>query len=254
VNLTKAVDRLAAAGCVAAEREARELADAAPDDATLDAWLRRREAGEPPAWITGTVRFAGCRLHVGRGVYVPRPQTEDLARRAARLLPTRGRAVDVCTGSGAIAAHLSAAVPGATVIGIDRDPVAARCARRNGVPVVLGDLAAPLRADPVTDVVTAVAPYVPTRELAFLPPDVRRYEPRAALDGGTDGLTLVRRVVEHAARLLRVGGWLLVEVGGEQDEQLAPWLAANGFDDVRSWSDADDDLRGVAARFSARGR
>lgn len=254
MRLSTVAHRLAAAGCVAAAEEATRLVDAAPDAATLEAWVRRREAGEPPAWITGTVDFGGRTVHVDPGVYVPRPQTRELARRAARLLPARGRAVDLCTGSGAVAAHLVTAVRDAFVVGVDVDPRAARCARRNGVLTVAGDLAAALHGDADFDVVTAVPPYVPTGELAFLPADVRRYEPVRALDGGADGLGPTRRVVAEAARLLRPGGWLLVEVGGEQDDALAPTLAVHGFEAVAPWRDDDDDLRGIAARASGRGR
>jgi len=93
-------ERLAAAGCVAAAEEAAELVAGAPDRTTLERWIGRREAGEPPAWILGTTTFCGRPWRVLTGVYVPRPQTEDLARRAAALLPGRGRAVDLCTGAG----------------------------------------------------------------------------------------------------------------------------------------------------------
>jgi release factor glutamine methyltransferase len=254
VNRATVVDRLVVAGCVAADEEAEQFLAAAPDDATLDAWLRRREAGEPPAWITGAVDFAGCRVRIDPGVYVPRPQTEELVRRAAAVLPARGRAVDLCTGSGAVAAWLAATVPGATVIGVELDPRAAACARRNGVRVVVGDGADALGGDGSFDVVTAVAPYVPTEALAFLPADVRRYEPRSALDGGADGLDVVRRVIVDAARLLRAGGWLFVEVGGAQADALASHLAAHGFAPVDPWHDPDGDLRGIAARASGRGR
>src|SRR5205807_7015637 len=116
------IERLMAAGCVAAEEEAAELLTAAPDDTALEAWIRRREQGEPLAWITGTFRFCGHTLQVDPGLYVPRSQSEELARRAASLLAaTSGRAVDLCTGIGAIAAHLMAEVPAAMVIGIDID-------------------------------------------------------------------------------------------------------------------------------------
>jgi release factor glutamine methyltransferase len=251
-QLTAAVvDRLVAAGCVAAEDEAADYLAAAPDPATLEAWLRRRERGEPPAWITGTVEFCGRRLHAAPGVYVPRSQTEGLAQRAAALLPAGGRAVDLCTGTGAVAAHLRASVTGAVVVGVDLDPRAAACARRNGVPAAVGDLDAPLRAGTGADLVTAVAPYVPTGDLGLLPADVQRYEPRLALDGGADGLDLVRGVVAAAGRLLRAGGWLVTEVGGDQDEALAPTLAAAGFADVTPWYDEDGDLRGIAARSAA---
>jgi len=106
------------------------------------------------------------------------------------------------------------------VIGVDCDLRAATCAVSNGLPTIVGDLAAPIGGDGTFDVVTAVAPYVPTSSLGLLPADVQRYEPRLALDGGVDGLALVRRVADAAARLLRPGGWLLTEVGGDQDATL----------------------------------
>ncbi len=244
-------DRLIAAGCLAAEEEAEELIGAARDETNLEASLRRREAGEPLAWITGTMRFCGHTLSVDPGVYVPRIQSEELATRAAELM-ARGdrtsRAVDLCTGSGAVAVHLMASVPGATVVAVDSDHLAADCARRNGVPAVVGDLGQPF-ARRAFDVVTAVAPYVPTADLRFLPADVQRHEPRVALDGGRDGLDLVRRVVASVADLLRPGGWLLTEVGGEQDRGLAATLEACGFGSAATWSDEDGELRGLAAQL-----
>src|SRR5579884_2642448 len=237
------VARLRRAGCVAAEEEAGELSDAATDDATLEAMVRRREVGEPLAWITGTTRFCGRAVAVDPGVYVPRLQSEALARRAATLLAgsSRRRAADLCTGSGAVAVHLLASVDGAQVVAVDVDMAAVRCARRNGVPAVCADLGRPLRAASF-DVVTAVAPYVPAAEIGFLPADARDHEPRRALDGGPDGLAVVRRVVAAAARLLSSGGWLLVEIGGDQDELLAPAMAEHGFSAVTPWHDDDGDL------------
>jgi release factor glutamine methyltransferase len=145
---------------------------------------------------------------------------------------------------------VAASVAGARVVAVDLDPRAARCARRNGVAAAVGDLAGPLRPR-AWDLVTAVAPYVPTAGIAYLPADVQRWEPRRALDGGDDGLDLVRRVVAAAADgLLRPGGWLAVEVGGDQDSLLAPTLAAHGFAPATAWHDEDGDLRGVAARWA----
>jgi len=241
-HLRTVADRLARAGCVSAPEEAAELLASAPDEGALESWVRRREQGEPLAWITGSIVFCGRTLHVVPGVYVPRLQTEELARRAAALLPDRGRALDLCTGIGAVAAHLKAEVPTASVIGIDIDRRAAACARRNGVPALIADLAAPVRGDGAFDVVTAVAPYVPTGAIRFLPADVQRYEPRVALDGGADGLDLVRRTITAAARLLCPGGRLLIEVGGDQDDGLH----AAGFDRTEPWWDDDGDLRGIA--------
>jgi release factor glutamine methyltransferase len=241
--------RLAAAGCVAPAAEAAALRSAAgADEADLEARLRRREQGEPLAWITGRVEFCGRSLRIEPGVYVPRPQTEELARRAAACLPERGRAADLCTGCGAIAAHLRGARQGAEVVGVDVDPLAVAVARHNGVATVLAEVdALPLRSG-AFDVVTAVAPYVPTDAIALLPADVQRHEPRVALDGGADGLHVVRRVVTAAARLLRPGGHLLTELGGDQAEALEPALADAGFVDAESWLDEDGDLRGLVAR------
>jgi release factor glutamine methyltransferase len=242
------VSRLRRAGCVAAEDEAEELLVSAPDDATLEAWIRRREGGEPLVWITGTTTFCGQPLRVDTGVYVPRAQTEELAHRAAAALAERGGwAADLCTGAGPVAAHLMAAVPGAHVVGTDIDRRAAGCARRNGVPVVLGNLGDPLRSR-AFEVVTAVVPYVPTGALRFLPSDVVRHEPRLALDGGRDGLDLARRIVMAAARLLYPRGWLFLELGGDQPERLAPTLAALGFGPATVWFDDDGDARGIAAQ------
>jgi release factor glutamine methyltransferase len=104
-------ERLAAAGCVAPDAEARELLHDEPDAAELEARLGRREAGEPLAWITGRTTFGGLGVRMVTGVYVPRAQTEELARRAAAVLPAHGVALDLCTGSGAVAAWMQRAVP-----------------------------------------------------------------------------------------------------------------------------------------------
>jgi len=253
LNAPTVIDRLMAAGCVAANEEAEELVAAAPDRPTLEAWIRRREQGEPLAWITGTLQFCGHTLRVEPGVYVPRLQSEELARRAAALLgPNGGRAADLCTGAGAIAVHLTTEAPMATVIGVDIDFRAVVCARRNGVLALVADLGQPLGSREF-DVVTAVAPYVPTGALRLLPADVQRYEPRFALDGGADGLDLVRRIVASAARLLRPGGWLLTELGGDQDKTLLPTLSGSGFDTADTWFDEDGDLRGLAAQATGSG-
>jgi release factor glutamine methyltransferase len=253
IDVETVARRLAAAGCVSAHDEAEQLVAGVVDDVDLEQRVRRRESGEPLAWITGRVAFCGRPLAIDAGVYVPRPQTETLARRAVARLPASGRAVDLCCGCGAVAAHLAVSVPSATVVGVDIDPVAVRCARRNGVVASTGDLDSIRGPDAGFDVVTAVPPYVPTRSIAFLPADVQRHEPRRALDGGADGLDVVRRVVTTAARLLRPGGWLLIELGADQDDALVPTLVAEGFGPaVERWYDDNGDLRGVAAARARR--
>ena len=167
---------LTEAGCVAAGEEADELIRAAAGDPdVLDDLVSRRTKGEPLAWLTGAVTFCGVGLLVAPGVYVPRSQTEPLARRAATLLPVAGVAVDLCTGVGAIAAVMTAAVPTAQVLATELDPDAVRCARRNGVEVFEGFLDDPLPRELAhrVDVLTAVVPYVPTGSFRLLPRDVQ---------------------------------------------------------------------------------
>jgi release factor glutamine methyltransferase len=248
------VAQLAAAGCVAAREEAEELMEAASGSVDLlDSMVARRVSGEPLAWVTGSTLFAGIRVRVDTGVYVPRWQTEPLARRAAHLLPDDGIAVDLCTGSGAIACVLSAASPQARVLASDIDWRACQCAAANGVEVLLGDLDDPLPLELMghVDVVTAVPPYVPSGSIAYLPSDARDHEPPHSLDGGPDGTRVLGRVVAAAARLLRPGGTLLVELGADQDLALAERLTAAGFSTPVDLRDEDDDLRGLEAMLAS---
>ena len=245
---------LTQAGCIAARKEADQLVRAAAGDPSLlDALVSRRTGGEPIAWLTGAVSFCGVELFVAPGVYVPRPQTEPLARRAATLLPATGVAVDLCTGAGAIAAVLAAAVPTAQVLATELDQDAVRCARRNGVEVFEGFLDDPLprQLEHRVDVLTAVVPYVPTDSLRLLPRDVQAFEPRLALDGGVDGTDLLVAVVRRSLRWLSPGGWLLLELGGDQAEPIGQLLRELGFEGVDVMADEDGDPRAICARLGA---
>ena len=237
--------RLAASGCVAADEEAAEIVAAAGGDAArLESLVTRRTHGEPLAWVVGSMTFCGIRIKVHTGVYVPRWQSEPLARRAAALLPERGRAVDLCTGAGAIACVLRAASPTAAVLATDIDAAAVACARENGVDALLGDLDEPLPSAVLgaVDVMTAVVPYVPTDQLPFLPRDVTAFEPRRALDGGERGLRLLSSAVARSTRWLRPGGWLLLELGGDQAAHVAQEMTAAGFVEtvVLQYEEGDD--------------
>ncbi len=241
---------LTEAGCIAASEEADELIHAAAGDSdVLEDLVARRTSGEPIAWLTGVVTFCGVRLFVAPGVYVPRLQTEPLARRAMTLLPSAGVAADLCTGVGAIAAVLAAAVPTAQVLATELDENAVRCARRNGVEVFEGFLDDPLpRAlEHRVDVLTAVVPYVPTDSLRLLPRDVQAFEPRLALDGGVDGTDVLVEVVRRSTRWLRPGGWLLLELGGDQAEPMGQLLHDVGFERLDVMADEDGDPRAICA-------
>lgn len=191
----------------------------------------RRAAGLPIEQVLGWAEFCGLRTAVDPGVFVPRRRTEFLAEQAIAVSRPGDVIVDLCCGAGAIGAVLAAAVDSAEVHAVDIDPAAVRCARRN-VPghVYQGDLYQPLPPGlrgRVT-IVVANVPYVPTGEIVFLPPEARAHEPQVALDGGTDGLDVLRRVAGGAPAWLAPGGHLLIETS----ERQAP-LAAAAFTDSR---------------------
>jgi release factor glutamine methyltransferase len=235
---------------VAAEEEADELTVAAGGDAVvLSSLVERRLTGEPLAWITGSVEFLGLSLRVDPGVYVPRWQSELLAERALARLPEGGVAVDLCTGSGALAAVLVRRSAASRVYATDMDERSVVCARSNGVDAFAGDLFAPLPASlrGTVDVVVGVVPYVPTGELSLLQRDTFTFETPLAYDGGPDGCALLRRALSGAARYLRAGGALLLELGGDEATLIADDLEYSGYSDVAVLSDEDGDVRGVEA-------
>ena len=227
------VTRLRAAGCVFAEDEARLLVAAARTPAELDTMVGRRAAGLPLEQVLGWADFCGLRIAVDPGVFVPRRRTEFLAREAVALARPGVVVVDMCCGTGAVGAALVAALERVELYAVDIDPAAVRCARRNvvGGRVYEGDLYGPL---PVglrgrVDIVVANAPYVPTQELRFLPPEAREYEPRVALDGGEDGLDVQRRVIAAAPEWLAAGGHLLIETSERQAPRTVEAVARSGL-------------------------
>jgi len=243
---------LTEAGCIAASEEADDLIQvAAGDPDVLDDLVSRRTNGEPIAWLTGAVTFCGVELSVTPGVYVPRWHTEPLARRAVTLLPVAGVAADLCTGAGAIAAVLTAAVPTARVLATELDHNAVQCAQRNGVEVFEGYLDDPLprEFEHRVDVLTAVVPYVPTDSIRLLPRDVQVFEPRLALDGGASGTDILVEVVRRSVRWLSPGGSILLELGGDQADPIGQLLYQVGFKDLDVMVDDDDDPRAVCARL-----
>jgi release factor glutamine methyltransferase len=251
-DIDRLTERLEEAGFVAAREDAEDLTAAAGgDQAVLRELVERRLTGEPLAWITGSVVFCEIDVRVDPGVYVPRWHTEPLARRAVAYLRADGIAVDVCTGSGAVAKVLMAARPAARVVATDIDAAAVACATANGVDAYHGDLFGPLPDDlrGRVNVIVAVVPYVPTAALTLLPSDTFRFERELPYDGGDDGLAVLRRVVAGAPAFLRPGGRLLVEIGGDEAEPLIAVLRACGFGAIEILRDEEDDVRGVDGRF-----
>lgn len=221
--------RLRSAGCVFAEDEAALLIEAGGD---LNALVDRRCGGEPLEYILGWVSFCGLRVAIDPGVFVPRQRTALLVREAIGCARPAAVVVDLCCGSGAIGAAVRAAEPTVELHAADIDPVAVACARRNlGSSVYQGDLfdALPTALRGRIDVLVANVPYVPSDAIAMMPPEARDYEPRVTLDGGADGLDLLRRVARAAAEWLAPGGSVLIETSDEQAPNAVDTFEAAGL-------------------------
>jgi release factor glutamine methyltransferase len=225
------VRRLRAAGCVFAEDEARLILSAGRTADALAELVQRRVAGEPLEHVLGWVAFCGLRVGVDPGVFVPRRRTELLVHEATALARPRPVVLDLCCGSGAVGMALGAALDGAQVYACDIEPAAVACARRNLAPargqVFEGDLfeALPTELRGRVDLLAANVPYVPTRAVATMPPEARDFEPLVALDGGEDGLAVMRRVSAAAPSWLAPRGHLLVETSERQAESAVRILA-----------------------------
>jgi release factor glutamine methyltransferase len=246
------VARLRAAGCVWAEDEARLLLAAAGEHAEPAAALERlvaaRVRGTPLEHVLGWVDFAGVRVAVDPGVFVPRRRTELLVDLAAAHAPAAPVVVELCCGSGAVARALARRVAPAEVHAADIDPAAVACARRNlaGIAAVhCGDLydALPGRLRGCVDVLVVNAPYVPTDELELLPVEARGHEPPHALDGGADGVDVHRRVAAGAPAWLSARGLVVIETSSRQAALTVAALSAAGLD-VRV---ERDEARGAVA-------
>ncbi|WP_430297269.1 putative protein N(5)-glutamine methyltransferase [Sinomonas sp. B1-1] len=268
------VRRLRAAGCVFAEKEARLLVEACRDTGRLEGLVARRVAGEPLEHLLGWADFAGRRIAVGPGVFVPRRRSELLVRLAVAHLhasrlgvtswesrpagaahdagPPPAVVVDLCCGSGAIGVAIAAALADGAALELhaaDVDPTAVEYARRNLAPwggtVHRGDLfealPAPLRGR--VQVLTANAPYVPTASIPFMPPEAREHEPLLALDGGSDGLDFHRSIASAAPEWLADGGVLVIEVSRRQAETAAELFASHG---LAPRIESDEELDAVA--------
>lgn len=271
--MNELVARLRAAGCVFAEDEARILTEAADGDAVrLEELTAARVRGLPLEHLVGWAELDGRRWLVAPGVFVPRQRSELLVReaasRAAATAPAERAAllVDLCCGcgalGGAVAARLLAAGYDVELHAADVDLVAVACAHDNlkaladddapgrlTAHTYTGDLADPLPPEVPgrVDVLVANAPYVPTEAIGLMPPEAREHEPHAALDGGDDGLAILRRVIDLASTLLRPGGHLLVETGEGQVSTAVGLMNAAG---LRSTVLTDEDLGATALAAS----
>lgn len=243
------VARLRAAGCVFAEDEAVLLREAAgDDDSRLQGLVARRVAGEPLEVIVGWAEFRGRRVAVEPGVFVPRRRTEVLVDQALAAASSGLVVVELCAGVAAVAAALAAEAPFLDIHAAELDPAAVAVARRNLAParVYEGDLyaALPPHLRGRVGILIANAPYVPTAEIASMPPEAREHEPQLALDGGSDGLDVQRRVIAGAPEWLAAGGLLLVETSVRQAPATVALMESAG---LSARAVHDDEVDGTAA-------
>ncbi len=210
--------------------------------AQYKAMIQRRLAHEPTQYLMGTREFYGRQFAVDKRVLIPRNETELLVEAVLRALPKENptRVLDVCTGSGCIALSIAAERPQASVWATDLMENALEVARSNAealgtgarVTFMQGDLFAAVPVGPTFDVIVSNPPYVKTSELATLQKEVRQ-EPRVALDGGADGLDLIRRIATDAMPRLKPGGLLALEVGEDQGPATSELLTRAGYHEVR---------------------
>ena len=228
----------------------------APELSAFRDLVRRRAAGEPTAWLTGRRAFLGHAFRVGPQVLVPRPETELLVEAAIARLPPGGALLDLCTGSGCIAISVALARPDARVVATEISPEALAVARENAealgarVELLEGDLDAPVAAGERFDVIVSNPPYVPSGEIPGLAREVRR-EPRLALDGGVDGLDVLRRIVSRAPSRLRPDGLLFMEMHETHALPLPALCLAAGFATAEVGRDLAALPRWVVARLPA---
>ncbi len=222
--------------------------------------LMRRRRSEPVAYILGEREFYGLRFSVNRHVLIPRPDSETLVEVALERTRDKhlyGRAVDVGTGSGCIAIAFAKERPTWELLGVDISDEALRVARHNALRLGTiwnigfrqSDLLEALGGMPAFDLIMSNLPYIPDAEVPTLSPDIKNHEPMSALLGGTDGLSLIRRLVKAAPTLLTPGGVLALEVGAGQADRVSKGLGAYGFSDVQQARDYGAIARVVSGRW-----
>ena len=237
---------------------------AAGFDETVEAMVERRLAGEPVAYITGGWEFYGVPLDITPDVLIPRTDTEVLVEAAIRLFSGRNgrpRILDLCAGSGCIGCALAVHMPGAKVILVDNDRKALSVCRRNVQKNKLDTRVMCIEADATQkppmllgkfDLLVCNAPYVPTTEILTLDPSVRDYEPVLALDGGPDGLDVIRAMVPLWKSVLKDSGAIMLEIGEGQADAVRTLLETEGFTDVGALLDTGGTERVVLGRLPAQ--
>ncbi len=224
-----------------------------------EALLKRREKREPLQLLTGEQEFYGLTFLVNRHVLIPRQDTEILVEYARKKLEPGRKLLDMCTGSGCILISLLAVTEGVQGVGADISRDALLLAKENGSRLlpeekqpewILSDLFSAVQGS--YDMIVSNPPYIPSGEIAALMPEVRDFEPAAALDGGKDGLVFYERMISACDAHLKEGGWLILEIGCSQGEAVSGLLEAAGFDCVEIIKDYAGLFRVAAGRRNGR--
>ncbi|MEK7880762.1 MAG: peptide chain release factor N(5)-glutamine methyltransferase [Deltaproteobacteria bacterium] len=231
----------------------RKLKDSSKE--LLKGWLERRILREPLQYILGETEFYGYPIKVTPDVLIPRPETEEIVDEALKALKGVKNPIvlDLCAGSGCIAIAIAKEIHGSCVIAIDASPKALAIAEENAVlnnveksiTFLEGDLFASLKASGFEfsfDLIASNPPYIKTGDIETLPPEVRLHEPRMALDGGTDGLFSIRRIIFDAPKYLKPGGTLLMEIGFGEAEDVKRIVSDTG---LYEFFEIKKDLEGI---------
>jgi release factor glutamine methyltransferase len=252
VTVREAIAVLTEADVPSAEHDARALAEfAARTGADFDELIRQRARRVPLQHLVGSVGFRYIDILVGPGVFVPRPETETVAGIAIDVAKAAGErpcVVDLCAGSGTLALSIANEIPMATVFAVELDRDAYEWLTRNSqarviagdtrIETVCADISDALpELNGTADVVVSDPPYVAAHEMNFVDPEVRDHDPRVALVAGDDGLAVIRKVAAMAQRLLKPGGWVVVEHSDRQGESAPDVLREAGFVNVRDEPD-----------------
>lgn len=242
------------------------------EDSTIDQLLGRRKKREPLQYILGYTEFHGLKITTGPGVLIPRPETELLVEEALKALRSRNlegkngslcswSMLDLCTGSGCIALALGKNFPGAQIFGTDTSEVALGYAKKNAeingiknVTFLKGNLFEPVetflsdRRPPIFDLIISNPPYIESGDIENLQPEIKDWEPAAALDGGEDGLNYYRAIITEARNYLTVNGILFFELGIHQAAAVKHMAEDAGFHDIS----VRKDYAGLERIFIAR--
>jgi release factor glutamine methyltransferase len=228
----------------------------------IDECLKRRSKREPLQYILGYTEFRGLMIKVGRGVLIPRPETELLLEEAVKIISnfefriSNFKILDLCTGSGCVALSIAREFPDAQIYGTDTSEIAIGYARQNSelnrinnVIFMKGSLFEPIKDNPEFNLIVSNPPYIRRNDIKNLQPEIKNWEPLKAIDGGEDGLDYYREIISESKGFLKKGGSLILELGIDQSEAVKKMALDAGFIEITLIKDFNEIERILVARF-----